>query len=188
MVPYLDANWWPYRGRFVNYSTNKIMAYGEKAENDIYTLVKKMLNWWESGHDPNEELDRARRHFQSWIPENIKTRLWPVVTDLSDIRYNYLVDMTPRYKYCLYVDDLCIESLDQDGVPVVKILDKAWEPYTPEELKELEESEDLGAMADGSTPAPFHDGFTDDWEEDVGWIYMPVRYHLDRYFTLLKWD
>ncbi|KAG6197924.1 hypothetical protein E4U10_007625 [Claviceps purpurea] len=63
MVPYLDANWWPYRGRFVNYSTNKIMAYGETrvegshgllkrwldhcSNNDIYKLAKKMLNWWE---------------------------------------------------------------------------------------------------------------------------------------------
>ncbi|KAG5915594.1 hypothetical protein E4U61_004443 [Claviceps capensis] len=63
----------------------------------------------------------------------------------------------------------CIESLNQDDVdcPLVKILDKDWEPYTPEELKELEES-------DGSTPAPFHDGLTDDWEEDVGWMYMPL--------------
>ncbi|KAG6126295.1 hypothetical protein E4U22_008410, partial [Claviceps purpurea] len=61
-------------------------------------------------------------------------------------------------------------------------------PYTPKELKELEESEDLGVMADGTTPAPFHDGLTDDWEEDVGWMFMPVGYYLDRYFTLLKWD
>ncbi|KAG6285675.1 hypothetical protein E4U09_007192 [Claviceps aff. purpurea] len=98
-----------------------------------------------------ESIDPARHHFRSWIPENIKARLRPEATDLSDIRYNYLVYMTPRYKYCLYVDDLCIESMDQDGVhvPVVKILDKAWEPYMPEELKELEESEDLGVMVPG---------------------------------------
>ncbi|KAG5939988.1 hypothetical protein E4U60_000664 [Claviceps pazoutovae] len=168
MVPYLDANWWPYRERFVNYSTNKIMAYGGKAssrvegshgllkrwfdnysENDIYTLVKKMLNWWESGHDQYEE-----------------------------------------YKHCLYVDDVCIESLDQDDAdcPVVKILDKTWEPPTPEEIKEIEETEGLGVVGDGSTPAPFHDGLTDDWEENVGWMYMPVKSYLELYFTLVKWD
>ncbi|KAG6154189.1 hypothetical protein E4U37_002301 [Claviceps purpurea] len=33
------------------------------SENDIYTLVKKMLNWLESGHDQYEEL--ASRHVAS---------------------------------------------------------------------------------------------------------------------------
>ncbi|KAG6064411.1 hypothetical protein E4U32_000236 [Claviceps aff. humidiphila group G2b] len=135
-------------------------------------------------------IDQARAHFRSWIPENIKSRLRPETTDLDDITYKNLADMTPRYKYCLYVDDLCIESLDQDDVdcPVVKILDKDWEPYTPEEIKELEESEGLGVIGDGTTPAPFLDGLTDDLKEDVGWMYMPVVYYLDRYFNLVKDD
>ncbi|KAG5962536.1 hypothetical protein E4U58_003841 [Claviceps cyperi] len=79
MVPYLDANWWPYRECFLNYSTNKIMAYGEKtssrvdgshdllkrwldhySKTDTYTLAEKMLNWWESGHDQYQEF--ASRH------------------------------------------------------------------------------------------------------------------------------
>ncbi|KAG6107958.1 hypothetical protein E4U31_008004 [Claviceps sp. LM219 group G6] len=126
-------------------------------------------------------MDQARAHFRSWIPENIKSRLRPEATDLDDITYKYLADMTPRYKYCLYVDDLCIESLDQDDVdcPVVKILDKDWEPYTPEDIKELEESEGLGVIGDGTTPAPFLDGLTDDLKEDVGWMYMPVVSYLD---------
>ncbi|KAG5939989.1 hypothetical protein E4U60_000665 [Claviceps pazoutovae] len=135
-------------------------------------------------------IDQVRAHFRSWIPENIRSRLRPEATDLDDITYNYLVYITPRYKHCLYVDDLCIESLDQDHAdcPVVKILDKDWEPYTPEKLKEIEETEGLGVIGDGSTPAPFHDGLTDDWEENVGWMYMPVKSYLELYFTLVKWD
>ncbi|KAG6101385.1 hypothetical protein E4U14_006851 [Claviceps sp. LM454 group G7] len=137
-------------------------------------------------------IDQARAHLRSWIPENIKSRPRPEATDLDDITYKYLVDMTPRYKYCLYVDDVCIESLDQDHVdcPVVKILDKDWEPYTPRRIKELEDDEGLGVINDGTTPAPFRDDLTDDWEEDVDWMYMPVVYYLDRHFNLVKddWD
>ncbi|KAG5939991.1 hypothetical protein E4U60_000667 [Claviceps pazoutovae] len=142
--------------------------------------------------DPGASIDQARHHFRSWIPENIRSRLRPEATDLNDITYNYLVYITPRYEYCLYVDDVCIESLDQDDVdcPVVTILDKDWEPYTPEELKELEESEDFGVIGDGATPALFHDRLTDDWEEDVGWMYIPLVYYFDRCFKLVKvdWD
>ncbi|KAG5939349.1 hypothetical protein E4U59_003151 [Claviceps monticola] len=135
-------------------------------------------------------IDQVRAHFRSWIPENIRSRLRPEATDLDDITYNYLVHITPRYKHCLYVDDLCIESLDQDHAdcPVVKILDKDWEPYSPEKLKELEGTEGLGIIGDGTTPDPFHDGLTNDWEENVGWMYMPVISYLEMYFTLVKWD
>ncbi|KAG5958636.1 hypothetical protein E4U58_005319 [Claviceps cyperi] len=135
-------------------------------------------------------IDQVRSHFRSWIPENIKSRLRPEATSISDNRYNYFVYVTPRYKQCLYVDDLCIESLDQDDAdcPVVKILDKDWKPYTPEELKDIEKIEGLGVTGDGTTPAPFLDGLTDDWEENVGWMYMPVTSYLERYFTLVKWD
>ncbi|KAG6072088.1 hypothetical protein E4U15_007113 [Claviceps sp. LM218 group G6] len=136
-------------------------------------------------------IDQVRGHFRSWVPENVKSRLRrPEVTSLSDNGYKCFVDTTPRYKYCLYVDDLCIESLDQDHAdcPVVKILHRDWEPYTPEQLREIEETEGLVVTGDGNPPAPFLDGLTDDWEEDVGWMYMPVMSYLKTYFTLVKWD
>ncbi|KAG6116884.1 hypothetical protein E4U13_001562 [Claviceps humidiphila] len=133
-------------------------------------------------------IDQVRDHFRSWIPDNVKSRLRPGVTSLRDNGYKCLVDMTPRYQVCLYVDDLCIESLDQDHAdcPVVKILDKDWVPYSPEEIKIIKETE--GLADDATTPAPFHDGLTDDWEENVGWMYMPVASYLETYFTLVKWD
>lgn len=63
-------------------------------------------------------------------------------------------------------------------LPVVKLLDKAWEsPFPPEERKY-------------TVPYPFHDDATDDWEEDVGWMYMPLTEYLYKYDMLGKcwWD
>ncbi|KAG6143714.1 hypothetical protein E4U38_003605 [Claviceps purpurea] len=104
MVPYLDANWWPYRGRFVNYSTNKIMAYGETrvegshgllkrwldhcSNNDIYKLAKKMLNWWESGHDQYQEFAsrlEAYEHVERFLHRR-GTRFEMVLENLQKAR------------------------------------------------------------------------------------------------------
>lgn len=81
---------------------------------------------------------------------------------------------TPRYEYCLLVDDICLESVDHPGVnsPVVKILRKKWDSPTQER--------------DHTVPAPFHDGITEYEEEDVGWMYMPLRRYLDKYAVLGK--
>lgn len=124
---------------------------------------------------------QVRRHFQAWVPENLKTRLRPGATDLDDDVDWVYATTTPRYEYCIYVDDVCLESLYQPGpnFPVVKLLCKTWEsPFPPEE------------MGDYLVPAPFHDGVTTDWEEDVGWMYLPVVEYLYKYYLLLKtsWD
>ncbi|KAG6033327.1 hypothetical protein E4U19_006664 [Claviceps sp. Clav32 group G5] len=124
---------------------------------------------------------QVRRHFQAWVPENLKTRLRPGATDLDDDVDWVYATTTPRYEYCIYVDDVCLESLYQPGpnFPVVKLLCKTWDsPFPPEE------------MGDYLVPAPFHDGVTTDWEEDVGWMYLPVVEYLYKYYLLLKtsWD
>jgi hypothetical protein len=85
---------------------------------------------------------------------------------------------TPRYEYCLVVDDICLESVEHPGVnsPVVKLLCKDWEsPFPPEER-------------DYAVPAPFHDGATEYEEEDVGWMYMPLQEYLYKYHWLGKGD
>ncbi|KAG5964684.1 hypothetical protein E4U57_004955 [Claviceps arundinis] len=135
-------------------------------------------------------IDQARHHFRSWIPKNIKSRLRPEAADLHDTAYRYLVEMTPRYRYCLYVDDECIESLNEDDgdCPVVKILEKTWEPYTREEIEELEKT-GIGYLdLDGTTLPRFPHGLTNNLEENLGWMYMPVGYFVDKYFTILKWE
>lgn len=64
--------------------------------------------------------------------------------------------------------------MDQSGydMPVVKILCRDWDsPWSPEERSQ-------------PVPAPFHDGFTEYDEEDVGWMYMPLSNYMDKYDLL----
>lgn len=64
--------------------------------------------------------------------------------------------------------------MDQSGydMPVVKILCRNWEsPWSPEEMSQ-------------PVPAPFHDGFTEYDEEDVGWMYMSLSNYMDKYDLL----
>lgn len=121
---------------------------------------------------------QVRDHFQSWVPKNLEDRTRPDGTYSEDYVGWLRATSTPRYKYCLFADDICLESVDQPGhdMPTVKILCKDWEsPYLPEERNY-------------TVPAPFHDGATEYDEEDVGWMYMPVHDYIDKYDLLGKWD
>lgn len=73
-----------------------------------------------------------------------------------------------RFNFAIFVDDICLESLDHMHDPVVKILYKQWGNLTPEEKKYEIHPE-------------WHDGETDDGEEDVGWMYMSVREYAETY-------
>jgi hypothetical protein len=64
-----------------------------------------------------------------------------------------------RFNCALFVDEICLESLDHMSSPVVKILYKQWGNLTPEERNYKIHPE-------------WHDGETDEEEEDVGWMYM----------------
>ncbi|KAH8126559.1 hypothetical protein LI328DRAFT_131475 [Trichoderma asperelloides] len=121
---------------------------------------------------------QVRDHFQSWVPKNLEDRVRLGATNLDDNVDWLYATSTPRYKYCLFVDDICLESVDQPGShrPAVKLLCKDWEsPYPPEERNY-------------SVPAPFHDGATEYDEEDVGWMYMPLDYYIHKYDVLGKCD
>ncbi|EFY96769.2 hypothetical protein X797_009163 [Metarhizium robertsii] len=121
---------------------------------------------------------QVRDHFQSWVPKNLEDRLWPDATHpQNDVDWSHATS-TPRYEYCLFVDDVCLESVDHAGVnsPVVKLLRKNWEsPFPPQERNY-------------TVPAPFHDGATEYHEEDVGWMYMPLQEYLYKYDLLGKGD
>ncbi|KAL7922554.1 hypothetical protein ACQKWADRAFT_292773 [Trichoderma austrokoningii] len=121
---------------------------------------------------------QVREHFQSWAPKSLEDRLRPGATKLeSDIGWLYATS-TPRYDYCLFADDICLESVDQSGchMPVVKILCRDWEsPWSLEEKNR-------------PVPAPYHDGFTEEWEEDVGWMYLPVSNYVYNYHVLGRCD
>ncbi|KAK6833574.1 hypothetical protein PG987_008268 [Apiospora arundinis] len=119
---------------------------------------------------------QVRDHFRSWVQADLEDRLRPDAADLQDDVGWWRAVSTPRYEYCLFVDELCLESVDHPGVdsPVVKLLHKNWEsPYSPQERNY-------------NAHAPFHDGSTEYDEEDVGWMYMPVQDYLGKYSLLGK--
>ncbi|KAK9446275.1 chitinase [Metarhizium brunneum] len=120
---------------------------------------------------------QVRDHFESWVPKNLEDRLRPDATN-SQNDVGVHATSTPRYEYCLFVDDVCLESVDHPGVnsPVVKLLHKNWEsPFPPQERNY-------------TVPAPSHDGATEYHEEDVGWMYMPLQEYLYKYDLLGKGD
>ncbi|KAI0200143.1 hypothetical protein F4808DRAFT_470572 [Astrocystis sublimbata] len=123
---------------------------------------------------------QVREHFQAWVPKNLEDRLQPNATDMEDDLSWIYATTTPRYVYCLFVDDICLESVDYPSIdsPVVKLLWKDWESPWPVQERNY------------TTPAPFHDGGTEYDEEDVGWMYMPVHDYFDKYDLLgtTDWD
>ncbi|KAK6214590.1 hypothetical protein LQW54_004312 [Pestalotiopsis sp. IQ-011] len=80
---------------------------------------------------------------------------------------------TARYEFCLFVDNICLESLVHRSYhgPVVKVLNKDWGNLTLEERKY-------------KIHPDFHDGETDDESEEVGWMYLPINRYLDWYDLL----
>ncbi|OBT70097.1 hypothetical protein VE03_00637 [Pseudogymnoascus sp. 23342-1-I1] len=122
-------------------------------------------------------IDEARAHFQAWVPKNLEARLRPDTTcTISDVSH-LSVDITPRYNYCLVVDEICLESVEhpESLEPVVKLICRDWEcPWSPEERRQ-------------GGQKPFHDGITEFDEEDVGWMYVPLLYYMDKYENFHNW-
>jgi hypothetical protein len=82
---------------------------------------------------------------------------------------------TPRYEYCLFVDSLCLESLEQPALnfPVVKLLCRDWtDPLSPQDRQSV-------LIHPG-----FRDGITEYYDEGVGWMCMPVSAYVDWYARL----
>ncbi|KAL4941390.1 hypothetical protein BDV06DRAFT_223146 [Aspergillus oleicola] len=73
--------------------------------------------------------------------------------------------MGTRYNFCLFVDQICLESLDETpSRPVVKFFAKDWEKIAPEDYH----SHVYNLRADHG----YEDGMTNDPGEDVGWMYI----------------
>ena len=104
------------------------------------------------------------------MPKNLEARLRPdTKCTTSDVSY-LSVDITPRYKYCLVVDEICLESLEHlEGLGhLVKLVCRDWGWFwRPEEKLR------------GVHP-PFYDGISEYDDEDVGWMYMSLLFHMDR--------
>ncbi|KAI7778282.1 hypothetical protein LA080_002390 [Diaporthe eres] len=118
---------------------------------------------------------QVREHFNSWVAQSLANRLSPnSVTTIEDLGWTNTTN-TPRYEYCLVVDSLCLESLDHPSLisPVVKLVDKNWgDPLSPQERQSAQ------------VYPGFHDGITEEWEEDVGWMYLSIIEYVERYAEL----
>ena len=73
-----------------------------------------------------------------------------------------------RFNFALFIDDICLESLVHINMPVVKILYKQW-GYLSSEERNYKIDPD------------WHDGTTEDEEEDVRSIYMSVIDYVNTY-------
>ncbi|KAJ5523810.1 hypothetical protein N7494_010460 [Penicillium frequentans] len=122
-----------------------------------------------------------RDHFNAWVtyqlpqivgsPEVLKYLL---SNDNNGLGPQYF--LSPRYNFCLFVDDFCLDSLEffenSSSGPVVKILSKPWGNLTLQEREYKIHPE-------------WHDGETDDEFEMVGWMYTPIHSYV-RWFDTLE--
>ncbi|KAF9888673.1 hypothetical protein FE257_008431 [Aspergillus nanangensis] len=121
----------------------------------------------------------VRDHFRVWAAHAMMDRL--VDPHPQDLEVMLRADgpgttgpewfLGARYNFCLFVDELCLESLREMRSPVVKLLWKQWG-----QLQEHERTY--------SVNPEWHDGSTDEEEEDVGWMYMSVSDYVEWYERL----
>ncbi|KAJ5786801.1 uncharacterized protein N7503_012013 [Penicillium pulvis] len=117
-----------------------------------------------------------RDHFNVWVtcqlPQIVAS---PEVLSNDNHGLGSQYFLGPRYNFCLFVDDFCLESLElfesSSSGPVVKILSKPWGNLTPQERKYKIHPE-------------WHDGETDDEFEMVGWMYTPIHSYVGWFDTL----
>ncbi|KUL89360.1 hypothetical protein ZTR_03662 [Talaromyces verruculosus] len=127
--------------------------------------------------EDRDKLDGAtshevRDHFTKWVQDELIHKVPDAPEEIHRALTNCPPDslcpeacLGPRYNFCLFVDDICLESLHEMSTPVMKIL---W--------KEPARREPNDRQYDVNPD--WEDGETDDWEEDVGWMYIRV----DEYF------
>ncbi|KAM5492268.1 hypothetical protein MaudMau93_001572 [Microsporum audouinii] len=124
-----------------------------------------------------------RGHFTSWVfdilPDIMVTP--PTESELQLTLVNHPHgkgrerDFGTRYNFCLFVDDICLESVDHMDLPAVKLLAKHFGARDP-------------AERDYIIHPDYEDGETDNEEEDVWWMYLEVYNYVEMYDLLEETD
>ncbi|GES63342.1 hypothetical protein ATEIFO6365_0007002900 [Aspergillus terreus] len=120
----------------------------------------------------------VRDNVQSWVSsqlsavlEDSEQRKSPVNGGESSID----VEMTlgTRYNFCLFVDNIALESLDRMSLPVIKLLCRFSGIRGPDERNYVVHPD-------------YEDGETAEEHEDVGWMYTCVVDYCDIYTRLVE--
>ncbi|CAH0046878.1 unnamed protein product [Clonostachys solani] len=120
--------------------------------------------------------DQVRHHFNDWAVDELQRNWSPGTRPPSkDALLNatgntdYLDQSGPRYNFCLFIDDVCLESLDKMAIPVVKLINRRWTQGGERQQK---------SDADDGNPG-WEGGVTNNEFEDVGWMYVHVCDYVD---------
>ncbi|EEQ34604.1 conserved hypothetical protein [Microsporum canis CBS 113480] len=124
-----------------------------------------------------------RDHFTNWVADTLVDKLviTPSESDQQMMREIYSPTPGPewnlgtRHNFCLFVDDICLESLKHMSDPVIKLLGKKFGVREPGDR-------------DYIVYPGWEDGDTDCEEEDVGWIYIEILDHVSLYDMLMQTD
>ncbi|KAJ5481565.1 hypothetical protein N7475_000377 [Penicillium sp. IBT 31633x] len=133
-------------------------------------------------HDDPEKFNGAtshevRDHFHGWVAEQLPKvvdtpetlqRIFEAYSKQEDPIVGPEYGFGARHNLALFVDDICLESLVHMRHPVVKIMYKQWADLRPEERNY-------------KIHPDWHDGTTEDGDEDVGWMYTSVIEYVDTY-------
>ncbi|KAF4224513.1 hypothetical protein CNMCM8980_007536 [Aspergillus fumigatiaffinis] len=125
----------------------------------------------------------VRDHFIAWVAEELprvvaQPEKFFAQEEFSSTGLRREWTLGARYNFCVFVDDICLESLDKMSSPVVKLLWGQWGPLEPHERNYTVHPE-------------YEDGETDEYHEDVGWTYMSVDEYMGYYRDLNEcyfWD
>ncbi|KAL4905038.1 hypothetical protein BDW74DRAFT_18503 [Aspergillus multicolor] len=97
----------------------------------------------------------------------------------------------PRFNFCLFIDEICLESLDEmPSRPVVKLLMRNWnKPADPTEIHGPYK-DPIDKICDNHE---YEDGLSNDPAEDVGWMYIQVWNYVEYFNRLVheypySWD
>ncbi|EFE43073.1 hypothetical protein TRV_02200 [Trichophyton verrucosum HKI 0517] len=122
-----------------------------------------------------------RDHFTMWVADTVVPKMItaPSESEIKELRDPYKEDPGPewlmgsRYNFCLFVDDICLESMEHMTTPVVKILAKNFGARKPEDRHY-------------TVYSGWEDGETEESDEDVGWMYTSVVEIVENYNMMME--
>jgi hypothetical protein len=136
----------------------------------------------------------VRHVFRAWVAEDLTSRLCDtekydgsaqVRAKLASTDAHFsdhpVTCLSPRWIFCLFVDEDCLRSLEKSTFECVKILTTNW-------VREEGEEEDPITVA---WDHEWDGGETNNDQEDVGWMYMDVTSYVPYYSHLTNsssWD